>query len=106
VRRIDRKRFNSMVISTTWTILKQRNARAFGNAREQKSVDQMVVEIREEFHLWEREARYRERVGPGGGVVCVCLSTAVLSCILLCFFFYKDKTRFTCVIRCKRIYNF
>jgi hypothetical protein len=32
-----------MVISTNWTIWKQRNARAFGNVREEKKVDQMVV---------------------------------------------------------------
>jgi hypothetical protein len=57
VRRIDRKRFDSMVISTAWTLWKQRNARAFGNAREQKTVDQMVVQIRDDFHMWERAKR-------------------------------------------------
>jgi hypothetical protein len=54
VRRIDRTRFNSMVICTTWTLWKQRNARAFGDTRRQKNVEQMLQEIREEFHLWER----------------------------------------------------
>jgi hypothetical protein len=34
--------------------MKQRNARDFGNVSEQKSVDQMLTEIREAFHLWER----------------------------------------------------
>ncbi|KAM0906593.1 hypothetical protein ACQ4PT_016669 [Festuca glaucescens] len=57
VRRIDRKRFDTMTICTAWTIWKQRNARTFGNVREQKSVDQMVVQIRDEFHLWERAKR-------------------------------------------------
>jgi hypothetical protein len=57
VRRVDRKRFDSMVISTAWTLWKQRNARAFRNEREHKTVDQMVVAIREEFHLWERAKR-------------------------------------------------
>jgi hypothetical protein len=46
-----------MVISTAWTLWKQRNARAFRNEREQKTGDQMVVAIREEFHLWERAKR-------------------------------------------------
>jgi hypothetical protein len=57
VRSLDRKRFDSMVICTVWTIWKQRNARAFGNEGEQKSLDQMIVEIREEFHPWERAKR-------------------------------------------------
>jgi hypothetical protein len=57
VRRTDRKRFDSMVISLAWTIWKQRNVRAFGNAREQKTVDQMVTQIRDDFHLWERAKR-------------------------------------------------
>jgi hypothetical protein len=57
VRRIDRKRFNSMVINTAWTLWKQRNARAFENVREQKTVDQMVVQIRDDFHLWKRAKR-------------------------------------------------
>jgi hypothetical protein len=59
VRRFDRKRFDSMVISTAWTIWKQRNARAFGNDREQKMVDQSVVQIRDEFFQWERARRGR-----------------------------------------------
>jgi hypothetical protein len=46
-----------MVIGTAWTLWKQRNARAFGNAREQKMVNQMVVQIRDDFHLWERAKR-------------------------------------------------
>ncbi|XP_071683513.1 uncharacterized protein [Lolium perenne] len=53
VRRCDMRRFDSMVNCTTWTIWKQRNARAFGNIREQKSVELMVGEIKQEFHLWE-----------------------------------------------------
>jgi hypothetical protein len=57
VRRIDRKRFDSMVISTAWTIWKQRNARAFGELRKQKNVGQMVDEISDEFHLWKRAKR-------------------------------------------------
>jgi hypothetical protein len=46
-----------MVICTAWTIWKQRNARAFSNDREHKSVDQMVTHIRDDFHLWERARR-------------------------------------------------
>ncbi|KAK1649263.1 hypothetical protein QYE76_067068 [Lolium multiflorum] len=57
VRKFDRKRFDSMVISTAWTIWKQRNARAFRNNREQKTVDQMVTQIRDDFHMWERARR-------------------------------------------------
>jgi hypothetical protein len=57
VRRFDRKRFDSMVISTAWTIWKQRNARAFGNDREQRTVDQSVAQIRDDFYQWERARR-------------------------------------------------
>jgi hypothetical protein len=57
VRRIDRKRFDSMVISSAWTIWKQRNARASANESEQMTVDQMVIQIRDDFHLWERAKR-------------------------------------------------
>ncbi|XP_071677262.1 uncharacterized protein [Lolium perenne] len=57
VRRFDRKRFDSMVICTAWTIWKQRNARAFSNDREQKTVDQMITQIRDDFHPWERARR-------------------------------------------------
>jgi hypothetical protein len=46
-----------MIISTTWTLWKQRNASAFRNVREQKTVDQMLAGIREAFHLWERAKR-------------------------------------------------
>jgi hypothetical protein len=51
VRRIDRKHFDSMVICTVWTLWKQRNARAFGDTRRQKNVEQMLQEIRDEFQL-------------------------------------------------------
>jgi hypothetical protein len=57
VRRFDRKRFDTMVICTAWTLWKQRNARAFGNEREQKTVDQVLVQVRDDFHLWERAKR-------------------------------------------------
>jgi hypothetical protein len=57
LRRVDRKRFDTMVISTAWTIWRQRNARAFRNDREQKTVEQMVNQIRDDFHLWERARR-------------------------------------------------
>jgi hypothetical protein len=57
VRRIDRKCFDSMVISTAWMLWKERNARAFGNTGEQKTIDQMVTQIRDDFHLWERAKR-------------------------------------------------
>jgi hypothetical protein len=57
VRKLDRKRFDSMVIITTWTLWKQRNARVFGNAREQKTPTQIVSTIREEFLLWELARR-------------------------------------------------
>jgi hypothetical protein len=53
VRKLDRKRFDSMVIITAWTLWKQRDARVFGNAREQKDPTQILAAIKEEFHLWE-----------------------------------------------------
>jgi hypothetical protein len=56
-RKLDRKRFDSLVISTSWSLWKQRNARAFGNEREQKTLAQTLEEIREEFQLWERARR-------------------------------------------------
>jgi hypothetical protein len=36
VGKLDRKRFDSVVIITSWTLWKQKNARVFGNARGQK----------------------------------------------------------------------
>lgn len=57
VRRFDRKRFDTMVICTAWTLWKQRNARAFGNEREQKTVEQVLVQVSDVFHLWERAKR-------------------------------------------------
>ncbi|KAK1617070.1 hypothetical protein QYE76_022587 [Lolium multiflorum] len=57
VRKLDRKRFDSMVIITAWTLWKQRNARVFGNAREQKDPTQILAAIKEEFHLWELARR-------------------------------------------------
>jgi hypothetical protein len=56
-RKLDRKRFDSLVISTSWALWKQRNARAFGNEHEQKTRAQTLVEIKEEFQLWERARR-------------------------------------------------
>jgi hypothetical protein len=53
VRKIDRRRFDSMVIITTWTLWKQRNSRVFGNAREQKDPIQILGAIREEFQMWK-----------------------------------------------------
>jgi hypothetical protein len=45
VRKLDRKRFDSMVIITAWTLWKQQNARVFGNMREQKNPAQIVTAI-------------------------------------------------------------
>ncbi|KAK1601250.1 hypothetical protein QYE76_017578 [Lolium multiflorum] len=59
VRRIDRKRFDSMVISTTWTLWKQRNARAFGNEREQKMLDQMFPKLRKSKLLPRGDGAYK-----------------------------------------------
>jgi hypothetical protein len=49
VRKLDRKRFDSMVIITAWTLWKQRNARVFRNVREQKDTTQILAAIGEEF---------------------------------------------------------
>jgi hypothetical protein len=57
VRKLDRKRFDSMVIITAWTLWKQRNARVFGNVREHKNPIQALVAIREEFQLCELARR-------------------------------------------------
>jgi hypothetical protein len=57
VRKTDRRRFDSMVIITAWTLWKQRNARVFGNVREQKDPLQTLVAIREEFQMWELARR-------------------------------------------------
>jgi hypothetical protein len=53
VRKLDRRRIDSMVIITAWTLWKQRNARVFGHVREQKNPMQVLEAIREEFQLWE-----------------------------------------------------
>jgi hypothetical protein len=57
VRKLDRKRFDSMFIITAWTLWKQQNARVFGNTREQKNPAQIMTAIREEFQLWELARR-------------------------------------------------
>jgi mannosylglycoprotein endo-beta-mannosidase len=54
VRKLDRKRFDSMIIITAWTLWKQRNSRVFGNVWEQKNPTQILEAIKEEFLLWER----------------------------------------------------
>ena len=53
VRRKDRHRFDSLVILVAWLLWKQRNARVFGNIRDQCTVEQLTGLIREEFSLWE-----------------------------------------------------
>lgn len=52
----DRRSFDSLVIATAWLIWKQRNARVFGNTRDQCDVSQLVDRIHDEFKLW-RSAR-------------------------------------------------
>jgi hypothetical protein len=46
IRKQDRRRFDSMIINTSWTLWKQRNARSFGNEREQRNLHQMLAEIK------------------------------------------------------------
>jgi hypothetical protein len=57
IQKRDRRRFDSMVISTAWSLWKQRNVRAFGNEREKKTLQQTLVAIKEDFQLWERARR-------------------------------------------------
>ena len=50
---IYRRRFDTLVILVAWKLWKQRNARVFGNLREQRTVEQLVDNTGEEFELWE-----------------------------------------------------
>jgi hypothetical protein len=53
VRREDRRRFDAFVLLTAWMLWKQRNARVFGNQREQRDVQGLINRIKEELCLWE-----------------------------------------------------
>jgi hypothetical protein len=57
VRKLDRKRFDSMIIITAWILWKQRNSRVFGNVREQKDPTHILEAIKEEFLMWELARR-------------------------------------------------
>jgi hypothetical protein len=53
VHRLDRWEFDTLVILMAWRLWKQRNARVFGNAREQYSPIELVHRIKEDFELWK-----------------------------------------------------
>jgi hypothetical protein len=52
VPRGDRRKFDTLVIATSWLIWKQRNARVFGNRRELCDVLDLVDRIHDEFMIW------------------------------------------------------
>jgi hypothetical protein len=52
VKRRDRRSFDTLVILVSWMLWKQRNARAFGNVRLQKSEVELTSAILEELRLW------------------------------------------------------
>jgi hypothetical protein len=65
VHKKDMKRFDTLVILMAWTLWKQSNARAFGNAHRQLSLVQIIEKITEEFKLWDsaRESDHAARIG-------------------------------------------
>jgi hypothetical protein len=54
LRRRDRRRFDTLVILTTWTLWKQRNARVFQNVQKQCNEYQVIRMIKEELSGWDR----------------------------------------------------
>jgi hypothetical protein len=53
VHRLHRWEFETLVILVSWILWKQRNARVFGNTREQYSPIELVHRIKEDFELWK-----------------------------------------------------
>jgi hypothetical protein len=60
INKADRRRFDTLVILTAWSIWKQRNDRVFGNSRNECNEVQLIEKVRVEFRLWEF-ARLGER---------------------------------------------
>jgi hypothetical protein len=72
VARPDRRRFDTLVITTAWLIWKQQNARVVGNIRDQCDVSQLVDRI----HDWVQaldECESRRRGNPSARVRPRCL---------------------------------
>jgi hypothetical protein len=42
-----------MLILTSWMLWEQRNAKAFNNTNQQRNVQQIVMQIKEELALWK-----------------------------------------------------
>jgi hypothetical protein len=61
VRKCDRQCFDTLIILTSWTLWKQKNARVFGNVHRQLNSEQIVDYIEQEFKLWE----FARRGGSG-----------------------------------------
>jgi hypothetical protein len=53
VAKSNRRKFDTLVILMAWMLWKQRNARVFGNTRDQCASGQLIDRIHDEFQLWE-----------------------------------------------------
>jgi hypothetical protein len=53
VQKVDRRKFDALVILIARTLWKQRNVRVFGNVQMQWSTERIVDSVQEEFKLWE-----------------------------------------------------
>jgi hypothetical protein len=62
IRRADRRTFDTLTTLTAWMLWKQRNARVFGNTRDQCEPEVLVDRIREEMQLWELAATGGSRI--------------------------------------------
>jgi hypothetical protein len=48
----DRRKFDTLVIATTWLLWKQRNVRVFQNIRDLCDVTDLIDRIHDEFMIW------------------------------------------------------
>jgi hypothetical protein len=53
VQKRDRRRLESLVILVAWMLWKQRNARVFGNTRNQCDTRQLTERIEDGFRMWK-----------------------------------------------------
>jgi hypothetical protein len=81
----DIRKFDTLVILVAWSLWKHRNARVFGNIREQCGVRQLINRIKDELTSWE-SAHARGSIEYGLVVwevecvgVCVCVCVCVIA---------------------------
>jgi hypothetical protein len=58
----DRRKFDTLVILTAWSLWKHRNARLFGNRGQECTALHLIDKIKAEFELWEQARAERRGV--------------------------------------------